>query len=326
MGNLAININQIVASNSKFLIQSNIIKELSLFIENEDYLLDGEKKQIIYWVLRFMKFHNQQHPSDLVQTDIESFLSSLATESHYNQKLQKSAEYAIKFLYQSFLKRSITQLNYISVQQRKGYLSYFGEKKCQQVVKQLSGKSLLMIELMLLGNLKLSEVASLRTSDIDIKNNRINIYSRENFNQDQTKLSVKENERKLLFTIIIPLKLVLDLRIQKMRIKQLFGDSRVVKNGAQSRVEKNSLLFHSNESFFNHSLQIEKIKQSFKKELKRAINIVKKRAKHVVYKRKENRFNQLRCALGPLSNPKTISSSLYTTGVNKSYQLELEVA
>jgi len=342
MANQAINMNHIFASNSKLLMESKLVKELENYIEQQRLLSEIESKQMVYWVLRFLKFHNHQHPTDLAQTDVESFLSSLATENHYNQKLQQSAEKSIRYLYSNFLKLPITNLNYISVQQRKGYVAYFGEHQCKQVVNQLSGKSLLLLELMLLGKLRLSEVVKLRESDVDIKNNRINIFEESTIFQENTVCT----ERKLLFTISIPLKLILDLRIQKMRIKQYFGFSNAISSNAtssngylnrfkNSKIEnlKNRLLFHSGESFTSFEEKIANIKQAFKQDLKQAIVKLKNKKINLVEAKGDRRFQQLRMALGDV----VINNSVINHNVKqvmdithkrtrKSIQFELEVA
>lgn len=327
MTNQAIDINHIFASSSKRLVEIKLIKELEFSIERQISLSEVDKKQVIYWVLRFMKFHNHQHPADLVKTDIESFLSSLATENHYNQKLQQSAEKSIKYLYIVFLKISITQLSYISVQQRKGYLSYFGENQCKQVAAQLSGKNLLILELMLLGKLRLSEVAKLRESDLDIKNNRINIFDE--------KLSYVD--RKLLFTISIPLKLILDLRIQKMRVKQLFGRPNSYFNNNKNpkmKDNKSSLLFHSGETFFSSEEKVANIKRAFKQGLKQVIVKLKNTPKNLADSRSGRRFQQLRMAVGEVGLDSLITSRSIKPVINlkhrqlktKNIQYELEVA
>jgi len=332
MTNQAINMNHIFASNSRLLMESKLVKELENHIEQQRLLSEIETKQMVYWVLRFLKFHNHQHPTDLAQTDIESFLSSLATENHYNQKLQQSAEKSIQYLYNHFLKLPITDLSYISVQQRKGYVAYFGVNQCKRVANQLSGKSLLLLELMLLGKLRLSEVVKLRESDVDIKNNRINIFEED---------AVCASDRKLLFTISIPLKLILDLRIQKMRIKQCFGFSNAgSSNGYLNRFkkskiknQKSSLLFHSGESLSNSEEKIANIKQAFKQDLKQAIVKLKNKTINLVESRGDRRFLQLRMALGDVAiNNSVINHSvkqvmkLTHKRTRKSLQFELEVA
>ncbi len=323
MANQAIDINYIFSSNSKLLMETKLVKDLEFSIEQQGILLEVERKQVVYWVLRFLKFHNHQHPTDLSKTDIESFLSSLATENNYNQKLQQSAEKSIQYLYTTFLKLPISQLNYISVQQRKGYISYFGENKCRQVASHLSGKSLLILELMLLGKLRFSEVAKLKESDIDIKNNRINIFD------DKSAYS----DRKLLFTISIPLKLILDLRIQKMRIKQLFGCSNSKFKRSKMSEIKNDFLFHSGKFIYGSEKKIVNIKQEFKQDLKRVIEQLNRKDANLLDTKSERRFKQLRMSLYERDTNSLVSNRvMFLDNMeqkrirNKDLQFELEVA
>ena len=52
------------------------------------------------WIIRFVKFHsNQKHPKDMGKTEIEAFLSHLATDRKVAASTQRQALNALAFLY-----------------------------------------------------------------------------------------------------------------------------------------------------------------------------------------------------------------------------------
>ncbi len=162
--------------------------------------------QIITWALRFLRFHNNQHPINLNQRDVETYLSSLATEKYYAHNTQKKAANALAFLYQSFLKIKLSQLHYIKIKSKRGFLERYGHSKCRSVLSHMQGSSLIMAELVLAGRLKLSEVVNLKLSDVDLKKN---------------KMTVNHSNKNASFSFNIPYRLILDIRIQLMRVRRL---------------------------------------------------------------------------------------------------------
>ena len=202
-------LNTIINDNSPEIQEQLLIDSLCEFANNQQ-LTDSEINNIVSWVLRFTRFHNRQHPSGLNHSDIETFISLLATEHNYAHTTQLKAVEAITFLYKDFLKIDIGELNYVKLKKRHGFLNRFGNKTCFSVLNNMTGCCLLMSKLALLGNLKLREVVNLKLSDINIKENNIN---------------VRKNNGEIKFTLNIPFQIILDLRIQLMRVRQLVAIS-----------------------------------------------------------------------------------------------------
>ncbi len=177
-------------------------------------------KQKVSWILKFSQFHNRNHPSDLNQADIESFISSLATENHYNQSTQLRALSAIQFLYQEFLRIPLKPIKYIKNKERRSFADRFGDAACQSVVKSLNGSSQLMTELAIFGRLKLKQVVNIKLLDVDIKKNQI---------------AIRRPNDSVNFIINIPIKLILTIRIQMLRARQL----EQIKTQASTHVDSN---------------------------------------------------------------------------------------
>ena len=70
------------------------------------------EKTYCKWVADYIRFHNMQHPSNLEDVDVESYLSELAVRRQLAVNTQKTALNAIAFMYQRLLKRPLGQLNF----------------------------------------------------------------------------------------------------------------------------------------------------------------------------------------------------------------------
>ncbi len=185
--------------------QLKLISSIRVYAHKRS-LTEIEANNKVTWILRFLRFHNKQHPVNLNHTDIETFLSSLATEHNYDESIQINAISALTFLYEDFLQIKLDDFNYVRTKVRRGFLDRYGNSKCRSVLEHMQGTSLLMAELIVSGKLKLKEVINLKIADINIKKNRIHIRS---------------NDEVIKYTLNIPIHLILNLRIQMMRVRQL---------------------------------------------------------------------------------------------------------
>jgi len=195
----------VIQDNSPEIQQIQLVDRVKSFAKR-DGLSDQEIKRKVIWILKFSQFHNKHHPVDLNQADIESFLSSLATENNLSESTQLSALSAIEYLYQQVLQIPLKPMIFIKNKRRKGFIEHFGTTACQSVIRHLQGNSQLMAELASLGRLKLREVVNLRLTDIDIRKNTI---------------IVRKTSGETNFVLNIPVKLMLNIRIQVMRARQL---------------------------------------------------------------------------------------------------------
>ncbi len=200
-----LSLNRLIQESAAKIQTRKLIDRLQIFAQHK-HLSEIETNNRINWILRFIRFHNEQHPINLNQSDLESFLSSLATEHNYEPAIQINAVIALEFLYQDFLQIELNKLQYIQTKNRRGFIDRYGDLHCRAVLNYLQGTSSLMAELVVAGKLKLNEVVNLKLTDINIKKNRIHI---------------RQKNGDIKFTLNIPIKLILDLRIQMMRVRQL---------------------------------------------------------------------------------------------------------
>jgi hypothetical protein len=57
----------------------------------------------VHWIRRYIEFHDHQHPRQLVEDDVNRFLTHLAVQEHVAASTQNQALSAVLFLYQHVL-------------------------------------------------------------------------------------------------------------------------------------------------------------------------------------------------------------------------------
>ena len=63
-----------------------------------------------YWIKRFVYFHKMQHPAEMAETEINTFLTHLAVKEHVSSSTQNQALYTILFLYRHVLNKEIGEI------------------------------------------------------------------------------------------------------------------------------------------------------------------------------------------------------------------------
>ena len=165
-----LSLNRLIQENTAEMQARKLIDRIRIFAQQKRFD-EVETNSRINWILRFIRFHNEQHPINLSHSDVESFLSNLATEHNYDSAIQANAVIALKFLYRDFLQIDMNNFHYIKIKTRRGFIDRYGDLHCRAVLNHLQGTSLLMAELVVTGKLKLNEVINLKLTDINIKKN-----------------------------------------------------------------------------------------------------------------------------------------------------------
>ena len=220
----------LINDNAPEIIERKLIVSLKEFID-KNAINEKQAYQHLCWILKFIRFHNGQHPSLLSKVDIESFISSLAAESVHQEAIQHKAFKAMIFLYHEFLNVEIGTCQFLQAKRRKGFGDRFNPNTCLRVLEHMQGSSLLMAKVAYYCKLRLKTVANLKVSNVDIKKNIICVY-------DQSKT--------LKYKVNIPLKIILELRIQKMRANQYLDSLKK----ANKRSEQSNLFLDENDFLF----------------------------------------------------------------------------
>jgi len=121
------------------------------------------------WILRFIKFHGcKTHPKDMGKSEIDSFLSNLATHGKVSAATQRQAMNAIVFLYRHVLDQPIEdRIEPVRARRHTRLPVIMTQEEVQQVLNEIKGTHLLMARLLYGGGLRLMECIRLRVQDLD---------------------------------------------------------------------------------------------------------------------------------------------------------------
>lgn len=133
------------------------------------------ERTYIYWIHQYIYFHNKQHPKDLSERHIESFLSYLAVQRHASPSTQGTALNALMFLYKQFLGREVIHLDFQQSKKHRRLPVVFSANEAKAVMRQLKGEQWLMAMLMYGSGLRVSECLRLRVKDVDFELQQLNI-------------------------------------------------------------------------------------------------------------------------------------------------------
>ena len=132
------------------------------------------EKSYLYWIKQYILFHNKRHPNELGGLEIEQFLTHLAVEKTVAASTQNQALSALIFLYREVLDLPL-ELTFQSVQARrpKHLPTVLSKTEVERVLRQMSGETLLMAQLLYGSGLRLMECLRLRVKDVDFEQHQI---------------------------------------------------------------------------------------------------------------------------------------------------------
>jgi len=128
------------------------------------------EQQYLFWVRRFILFHNKRHPADMAAAEVEGFLSHLAVDRQVSASTQNQALAALLFLYQKVLQVELPWLDGIVRAKQSRYLPVVltpGEVK--DVLSHLQGEYWLIGSLLYGAGLRLREALTLRVKDVQFE-------------------------------------------------------------------------------------------------------------------------------------------------------------
>lgn len=145
---------------------TRLIDQLRAFIRSRNLAYSTEKTYI-HWVLRFIRFHNRQHPKTLSAFHVDAFLSHLAVQRNCSAGTQKTALNALVFLYREFLQQPIENLSFQQSRKPTRVPVVFSHDEAKRVIDNLDGVNQTVAKLIYGCGLRINEVLRLRVKDID---------------------------------------------------------------------------------------------------------------------------------------------------------------
>lgn len=131
------------------------------------------EKTYCAWARRFILHHRYQSPTHFRATDIEAFLSFLASDRDCSVNTQKTALNALVFLFREFLKQDIPELRFHRAARQRKLPTVLSVTEVAAVLAQLHDAQRLIVQLMYGSGLRLMEATRLRVKDVDFANSAL---------------------------------------------------------------------------------------------------------------------------------------------------------
>lgn len=161
----------------------------------------------VYWIRRYILFHNKRHPKEMGCSEIEQFLTHLAVTEQVCASTQNQAFSAILFLYRSVLHLELDGPIEAMRAKRSRYLpTVLTSEEVQAVIGQLWGVNKLVIQVLYGSGLRLSEGLRLRVKDVDFA---------------QRQLIVRDTKGQESRVTVLPSCLIEPLQEHLQQVKQL---------------------------------------------------------------------------------------------------------
>lgn len=153
--------------------KSRLLKQVRSEIRLRHYSIRTEEAYV-HWIVRYVRFHNMRHPAEMGSTEVNAFLSHLASDRNVAASTQNQALNALIFLYKQVLKIEVGDLgNVVRAKRPKRLPVVLSVEEIAAVLNGMSGTKRLMAELMYATGMRIIEVLRLRVKDIDFARNMI---------------------------------------------------------------------------------------------------------------------------------------------------------
>ena len=157
------------------------------------------EKSYLYWIKRYILFHQKKHPAELSPEHIKVFLSWLSSERNMAANTQKVALNALVFLYQNILKQEVGDLGFTLATKQRQLPTVLSTTEVNAILQLLSGRNALIIQLLYGSGLRITECLRLRVQDVDLTNLSLTIRDGKGNKDRQTILSKHSAKQLELF-------------------------------------------------------------------------------------------------------------------------------
>ena len=130
----------------------------------------------VYWIKRYIFFHNKRHPKDMGCDEVRAFLTYLAVHDNVAASTQNQAFSAILFLYRYILNQELGLLKNVTRAKRPQKMPVvFTTMEVKNILDGLQEINWLMANLLYGSGLRLNECLRLRVKDIDFGYNQLHV-------------------------------------------------------------------------------------------------------------------------------------------------------
>jgi integrase len=128
----------------------------------------------VFWIRRYILFHDRRHPRHLGPEHVREFLSALAVRERVAASTQNQALAALRFLYERVLGMSLAAIEGIVPARRPRRMPVvLSKREMRALLARLQGPIRLCAGLMYGSGLRLLECLTLRVKDIDFDRREI---------------------------------------------------------------------------------------------------------------------------------------------------------
>jgi integron integrase len=128
----------------------------------------------LYWIRRYVEFHDRKHPRGLGHEGVEKFLSHLAVDAKVSASTQNQALQALLFLYRQVLGIELPWLENVTRASRPKRLPVvLMPSEVRAVLAQLEGTTWLVANLLYGSGLRLMESLRLRIKDVVLERSEL---------------------------------------------------------------------------------------------------------------------------------------------------------
>ena len=130
----------------------------------------------VFWIKRFLAFHEMRHPASMGTSEIRQFLSDLASARGVSASTQNQAFSGLLFLYREVLRQPVTGLDDVVRAKRSVRVPVvLSRDEVRAILTRLKGTTGLMASLMYGTGLRVLECARLRVKDIDFQRHEVTV-------------------------------------------------------------------------------------------------------------------------------------------------------
>ncbi|MFV8835708.1 integron integrase [Aquisalimonas sp. APHAB1-3] len=136
------------------------------------------ERAYVHWIRRFILFHGKRHPNTMGASEVEAFLTHLATKGNVAASTQNQAFSALLFLYRDVLGQQLDAVSSVERAKKPERLpTVLTRDEVRTVMAHLDGTNALMAKLLYGAGLRLMECVRLRIKDVEF--NRLEIMVRD---------------------------------------------------------------------------------------------------------------------------------------------------
>lgn len=151
---------------------SKLLNQVRHAIRLRHYSLRTEEAYV-FWIKKYIHFHNLRHPSEMREGEVQMFLTHLAVVENVAASTQNQALAGILFLYRNVLGIELQNVDAVRAKKPKHLPVVFTQEEVRQILSRLKGIPFIIASLLYGSGLRLSEALRLRVKDIDFQTNQI---------------------------------------------------------------------------------------------------------------------------------------------------------